>query len=143
MCHNRIRKMRAGGMDIPAVLFMNSNKSEKNIRKIIAKDRLACCYAGIDLKHEVIINKGPNRDIDRDAVNMLISLLITGQYEVVVVEKLSDLTDDVSDLEEFIRDAAQIGVYFYELSSKCFYSYHADCSNSDENRPAWDGGCGC
>lgn len=38
MCHNRIRKMIAGGMDVPAVLFMNSNKSEKNIRKIIASN---------------------------------------------------------------------------------------------------------
>lgn len=130
-------------MDIPAVLFMNSNKSEKNIRRIVEKNRLACCYAGIDLKHEVIVNKGPNRDIDRDAINMLISLLVTGQYEVVVVEKLTDLTDNVSDLEEFMRDAAQVGVYFYELSSKCFYSYHADCSDSDESRPVWNGGCGC
>lgn len=111
-------------MDIPAVLFMNSNKSEQNARKIVAEDRLACCYVGIGWKHEVIVNKGANRDIDREAVNILVSLLVTRQCEVVVVEKLSDLTNDASDLEEFMRDAAQIGVCFYELSSQCFYSCH-------------------
>lgn len=131
MCNNRIRVLEARGMDIPAVLFMNSNKSEKNIRKIVTEYRLACCYAGIDLKHEVIVNKGSNRDIDRDAINLLISLLVTGQYEVVVVEKLSDLTNDASDLEEFMRDASQAGVYFYEISSKCFYGCHMECSASN------------
>ena len=36
--------------------------------------------AGIALINETIVNKGPNRDIDRDVVNMLITRLISGQY---------------------------------------------------------------
>lgn len=39
-------------------------------------------------------NKEPNRDIDRDAVNMLINRLITGQYDTVVVENMTDITAD-------------------------------------------------
>ncbi len=138
MCHNRISTI-TGGMDIPAVLFMNSNKSEQNARKIVAEDRLACCYVGIAWKHEVIVNKGANRDIDREAVNILVSLLVTRQCEVFVVEKLSDLTNDASDLEEFMRDAAQIGGCFYETIFTVLLQLPCDRPDSEKDSPAWDG----
>ena len=101
----------------PAILFMNSNKSKRNIRKKVAKTREKCMACGIALGHDVIVNKGPDRDIDRDAVNMLISLLLDKKYELIVVEKLTDLTTDLSDLEEFLRDADGIGVRVFELST--------------------------
>lgn len=36
-------------------------------------------------------------------------------------------------LENFLRvsDASQAGVYFYEISSKCFYGCHMECSASN------------
>lgn len=110
--------LETAGVQMPvAVLFMNSNKSERNIRKKVAKTREKCLSHGIMLGHDVIINKGPDRDIDRDAINMLISLLLDGKYELVVVDKLTDLTTDLSDLEEFLKDAAAIGIGVFELST--------------------------
>lgn len=106
------------GVKLPtAILFMNSNKSERNIRKKVAKAREKCMSQGIVLGHDVIINKGPDRDIDRDAVNMLITFLLDGEYQMIVVDKLTDLTSDLSDLEEFLNDAAAIGVSVFELST--------------------------
>lgn len=67
--------------------------------------------------HDVVINKDPDRDIDRDAVNMLISLLLDGEYQLIVVDKLTDITPDLSDLEEFLKDAAEIGVGVFEIST--------------------------
>ncbi len=99
------------------ILFMNSNKSERNIRKKVAKIREKCLAHGIILGHDVVINKGPDRDIDRDAVNMLISFLLDGEYQMIVVDKLTDITPDLSDLEEFLKDAAEIGVDVFELST--------------------------
>ncbi len=99
------------------ILLMNSNKSERNIRKKVAKIRDKCISQGIVLGQDVIINKGPDRDIDRDAVNMLISLLLVGEYQMIVVDKLTDITTDASDLEEFLNDAAEIGVSVFELST--------------------------
>ena len=64
---------------------------------------------------DVVINKGPDRDIDRDAVNMLISLLLDGEYQLIVVDKLTDITPDLSDLEEFLKDAAEIGVGVFDF----------------------------
>ena len=106
------------GVKLPtAILFMNSNKSERNIRKKIAKIREKCLSHGIILGQDVVVNKGPDRDIDREAVNMLISLLLEERYQLIVVDKLTDITPDLSDLEEFLTDAAAIGVSVFELSS--------------------------
>ena len=106
------------GVKLPtAILFMNSNKSERNIRKKVAKAREKCMSQGVVLGHDVVINKGPDRDIDRDAVNMLITFLLDGEYQMIVVDKLTDLTSDLSDLEEFLNDAAAIGVSVFELST--------------------------
>ena len=118
------------GVKLPtAILFMNSNKSERNIRKKVAKTREKCMEHGIILGHDVVINKGPDRDIDRDAVNMLITFLLDGEYKMIVVDKLTDLTSDLSDLEEFLNDAAAIGVSVFELSTMQIrnHVYMEDC----------------
>lgn len=142
MCKIGIVLENAGVQMPAAVLFMNSNKSESNIRRKVAKTREKCLSHGIMLGHDVVINKGPDRDIDRDAVNLLISFLLTGQYDLVAVDKLADITEDVSDLEEFMKDAAGIGVGFLELSTMAFYMYKEEPVR-DNIIPIWDGGIGC
>lgn len=117
MCNIGIVLGDAGVKFPTAILFMNSNKSERNIRKKVAKTREKCMSHGIVLGHDVVINKGPDRDIDRDAVNMLITFLLDGEYQIIVVDKLTDITSDLSDLEEFLNDAAAIGVSVFELST--------------------------
>lgn len=93
--------------------------------------------------NEAIINKGPNRDIDRDAVNMLITRLISGQYDTVVVENMADITVDESDLEKFMHDAVNIGVGFFELSTMQYHMYDTAKRPADMEKPIWDGGTGC
>ena len=141
--YSNVKSFNVGLLVHPAVMFLNSNKSESNIRQLIQENRQKCSMAGIKLMNECIINKGPNRDIDRDAVNMLITLLITGQYDTVVVEKLSDITSDESDLEEFMCDAANVGVGFFELSTMQYYIYEETEPSTDKERPVWGGGAEC
>lgn len=142
MCSN-VKSVTVGILMHPAVMFMNSNKSEGNIRRIIRENRQKCSMAGITLMNECIVNKGPDRDIDRDAVNMLITRLITGQYDTVVVENMADITEDKSDLEEFMYDAANIGVGFFELSTMQYHMYDTAGRSTNKERPIWDGGAGC
>ena len=138
------RKAIAGGKNqSTAVLFLNPNKSEENLKKWIHEIRQNCHLFGIDLQHECIVNKGPDRDIDREAINVLIALLVMHSYKVVVVSHMTDITEDLSDLNEFMRDTAAIGVRFFELSTGCFQYFHYVKSSSGEERPVWDGGIGC
>ena len=142
MCSN-VKSFEVGLLVHPAVMFMNSNKSESNIRQIIQQNRQKCSMAGIALMNETIVNKGPNRDIDRDAVNMLITHLIGGQYDMVVMENMADITADKSDLEEFMHDAANVGVGFFELSTMQYHMYDTTKCPTDKERPVWGGGKGC
>ena len=142
MCSN-VKNVTVGVFMHPAIMFMNSNKSEDNIRRIIRENRQKCSMAGIALMNETVINKGPDRDIDRDAVNMLITRLISGQYDTVVVENMTDITADESDLEEFMRDAANIGVGFFELSTMQYHMYDTTGCPADKERPIWGGGKDC
>ncbi|MDE6253972.1 MAG: hypothetical protein K2M78_15285 [Lachnospiraceae bacterium] len=134
-----IARIAETGMPV-AVLFINSNKSEKNIRRKIAETRKRCFPYGVILGHDVVVGKGPDRDIDRDAVNMLISLLATGRYNMVAVEMLADLTEDSSDLKEFMRDAASIGISFLELSTMKHYMYEEGKTATDNIISIWNGG---
>lgn len=142
MCSN-VKSVAVGVLVHPAVMFMNSNKSENNIRNIIQVNGQKCSMPGIALMNETIVNKGPNRDIDRDAVNMPITRLITGQYDTVVVENVTDITTDESDVEEFMYDAANIGVGFFELSTMQYHIYDLTKCPADKERPIWGGGKGC
>lgn len=140
---SNVKSFEVGLLVHPAIMFMNSNKSESNIRQLIQQNRQKCSMAGIVLMNEAIINKGPNRDIDRDAVNMLITRLISGRYDTVVVEDMTDITEDESDLEEFMHDAANIGVGFFELSTMQYHMYDTTKCSADKERPIWGGGKGC
>lgn len=118
-------KKENNGTGRPALLFLNSNKTRVNISKIAKSYRSACQLTGLDLKMEAVVSKGPDRSIDRDAVNELITYLLTGCYEVVVVKTVEEITEDKADFMEFLMDAANIGVAFFELDTMQFYS--CDC----------------
>lgn len=58
---SNVKSFEVGSLVHPAIMFMNSNKSESNIRQTIQRNRQKCSVAGIALMNEAIINKGPNR----------------------------------------------------------------------------------
>lgn len=106
-----------------AIMFINSNKSGRNISKKVEKAREKCFLRGINVGYEFVVSKGPNRDIDRPAINALISVVSRRGYKVVVVDKLTDITTDIYDLETFLDDAAYAGVKVFELSSMQYRRY--------------------
>ena len=140
---SNVKSFEVGLLVHPAVMFMNSNRSESNLRQIMQRSRQKCSGAGIALMNEAVISKGPDRGIDREAVNVLISLLLTGQYDTVEVNELADLTDDASDLQEFLKDAETIGVGFFELSSMQYHRYTGKEEIPEFFSDIWDGGAGC
>ena len=56
MCKIGIMLGTAGENLPSAILFMNSNKSEKNIRKKVAKTREKCLSHGIILGHDIMVS---------------------------------------------------------------------------------------
>lgn len=69
--------------------------------------------------------------------------MITRKYEIVVVRHMKDITNDLSDLKEFIKDVAAIKIGFFELSTMQFhYNTYLD-DNCEKEKIVWDGGAGC
>ena len=76
-------------------------------------------------------------------INQLFLRLITRKYEIVVVRHMKDITNDLSDLKEFIKDVIAIKVGFFELSTMQFrYDTYLD-DNCEKEKIVWDGGAGC
>lgn len=119
---------------LKAVVFMNSNKMQRNIYRKIVKIRYKCFSHGIILEYDVIINKRENRDIDRDAFNMLISLFPYRMYQMIVKDKLLDPTTDIFVLKEFLNDIFVIGVSVVEFKNmqnrrQMFFKKGMECTH--------------
>lgn len=68
----------------------------------------------------VIINdaycdRSMTRDYDREALNAFFATLKEGYFEVVVVRSLNEITDDIYDLEEFVKTITDMGIWLYSL----------------------------
>ena len=54
-------------------------------------------------------------DYDRDDLNGFFEMLKNNDVEVVVVRSLNDITDDILDLEEFVKTITDMGLWLYSL----------------------------
>ena len=117
------------GMEVKsAVFFMNTNKAECNAAAIAEQVKKICKPYGMNVC-ALITSKGPERDIDREEINKLIAVIMQEQFEIVVVKDMTDLTNNLDDLEEFMKDAAGLGIRFFELSTMCirYNDYEEEC----------------
>lgn len=97
-----------------AIFFMNTNKAECNAVAIAEQVKKVCKPYGMNV-YALITSKGPDRDIDREEINKLITIIMQGQFEIVVVKDMTDFTNNLDDLEEFMNDAAELGIRFFNL----------------------------
>ena len=68
----------------------------------------------------VIINdaycdRSMTRDYDREGLNAFFATLKEEDFEVVVVRSLNEITDDIYDLEEFVKTITDMGIWLYSL----------------------------
>ena len=68
----------------------------------------------------VIINdaycdRSMTRDYDRESLNAFFATLKEEDFEVVVVRSLNEITDDIYDLEEFVKTITDMGIWIYSL----------------------------
>ena len=86
------------------------------------------------LSNGVIINdaycdRSMTRDYDREALNAFFATLKEEDFEVVVVISPNDITDDIYDLEEFVKTITDIwayGSYSLEVGPVPITASHAE-----------------
>ena len=99
---------------------MKKDSLEIFCRKYMTVSSHADCMRDQAIPNGVIINdaycdRSMTRDYDREALNAFFATLKEGYFEVVVVRSLNEITDDIYDLEEFVKTITDMGIWLYSL----------------------------
>ncbi len=113
---------------IMGLLFMKSMKSLENVESQALKDVQYALKAGIYCEN-ALLDDGYSRSIDRGAILDLLEYLDTGNYKVLVVESIYDITTESEDLKAMIDRINVMGVIIFELSTMTarFNNYAEEC----------------
>lgn len=91
------------------------------LRKIAAK-------VGIDCKH-ALLDDWYSKSVDRGPICDLLECLDTGNYDVLVVEDVYDITTDAEDLKAMIDRISNMGMIIFDLATITarFNNYAIEC----------------
>ena len=65
--------------------------------------------------NDAYCDRSMTRDYDREGLNAFFATLKEEDFEVVVVRSLNEITDDIYDLEEFVKTITDMGIWLYSL----------------------------
>ena len=90
------------------IAFVKSRRAELNVVQMVES-----------MRDQAIPNaycdRSMTRDYDREALNAFFATLKEEDFEVVVVRSLNEITDDIYDLEEFVKTITDMGIWLYSL----------------------------
>ena len=65
------------------------------------------------IRDSAYCDRSMTRDYDREALNAFFATLKEEDFEVVVVRSLNEITDDIYDVEEFVKTITDMGIWLY------------------------------
>ena len=84
------------------IAFVKSRRAELNVVQMVESMRDQAMPNGVII-NDVYCDRSMTRDYDREALNAFFATLKEEDFEVVVVRSLNEITDDIYDLEEFVK----------------------------------------
>ena len=91
------------------IAFVKSRRAELNVVQMVESMRDQAIPNGVII-NDAYCDRSMTRDYDREALNAFFATLKEEDFEVVVVRSLNEITDDIYDLEEFVK-TSQIWAY--------------------------------
>ncbi len=67
----------------------------------------------------IIVDETAGMDVDRKPIDVLMEWMEKDEIEVVFVRDIMELTDDMADLFQFLRNAERLGVSVYDMKAGC------------------------
>lgn len=118
----------AGKPIVKGVLFMSSMKCQENVEQMAMQIKVQCAKHNI-LVEDVAVEHNPigDMDIDRPSVKSLVNTVANGDYEVLVLRNLYDVTEDEADWEQFLNIMADMEIQVYVTETGEFV-----CNNYEE-----------
>jgi DNA invertase Pin-like site-specific DNA recombinase len=103
------------------VAFLKTRVADSKIREMQLVLEELGKEIGIELM-DVIVDQTASRDIDREAVNDLCLWVENAPVSVIMVDFLSDITDDEADLSKFMQVMTENGILIICFAEHAIYS---------------------
>lgn len=110
----------AGNIDInkedlvKGIAFLKSRRAVLNLAQMLIDMNLKTIPKGVFVD-TAYADASVSSEYDRKEIGWFFKVLKEKDYKVVVVRSLNDITDDMRDLEEFIRTITDMGLWLYSL----------------------------
>ena len=98
------------------IAFVKSRRAEINVVQMVESMRDQAIPNGVII-NDAYCDRSMTRDYDREALNAFFATLKEEDFEVVVVRSLNEITDDIYDLEEFVKTITDMGIWLYSLEA--------------------------
>ncbi len=96
------------------IAFIKSRRAEINVTQMAELMREQAMPNGVMIER-LYCDRSMIRDYDRETLNVFFATLKEEDFEVVVVRSLNEITDDIYDLEEFVKTITDMGIWLYSL----------------------------
>ena len=96
------------------IAFVKSRRAPLNVAQMVLEMNAKTIPNGV-LIDTVYADTSSAADYDRKEIGWLFDVLKDDDFKVVVVKSLNDITDDILDLEEFVRTISDMGIWLYSL----------------------------
>jgi hypothetical protein len=96
------------------IAFVKSRRAPLNVALMVMEMNTKTIPNGV-LLDTAYCDNSRTLDYDRDDLNGFFEMLKNNDVEVVVVRSLNDITDDILDLEEFVKTITDMGLWLYSL----------------------------
>ena len=96
------------------IAFVKSRRAELNVVQMVENMRDQAMPNGVII-NDAYCDRSRTRDYDREGLNAFFATLKEEDFEVVVVRSLNEITDDIYDLEEFVKTITDMGIWLYSL----------------------------
>lgn len=99
---------------LKGIAFVKSRRAELNVVQMVENMRDQAMPNGVII-NDAYCDRSMTRDYDREGLNAFFATLKEEDFEVVVVRSLNEITDDIYDLEEFVKTITDMGIWLYSL----------------------------
>ena len=99
---------------VKGIAFVKSRRAPLNIAQMVMEMNAKTVSNGV-LIDTVYADASGVKDYDRKEIGWFFDVIKDAEVEVVVVRSLNDITDDVLDIEEFVKTIKNMGLWLYSL----------------------------
>ena len=99
---------------VKGIALVKSRRAPLNVAQMVMEMNAKTIPNGVMID-TVYAHTSSEGDYDRKEIGWLFDVLKDADFKVVVVKSLNDITDDILDLEEFVRTINDMGIWLYSL----------------------------